>query len=458
MISLKSLTFACCLSLAACSGAPAEDAEQLEADLSAPLVLGTKEGATSTKKIAVSGAKRMDVPRTSTWSCGESTYYSGTSSSNVAWVEIANPSNQTASVSVAVTGAGYADLYAYASASPSSLVQCTTFSASGDLSGTRSLVVEAGKSAFVLVATGVSTGTYTVSAKVDAFVPSPTPAGTKLLLPTTSGATASTGVTVSGTARLDVPRTSTWSCGESTYYSGTTSSNFAWVEIANPSSQTASVSVGVAGAGYADLYAYASASPSSLVQCTTFSASGELTGTRSLVVEAGKSAFVLVATGVATGSYTVSAKVDAYVPAPTATGTKLVLPSGTGVSVSTGVTVSGTSRLDVPRTSTWSCGESTYYSGTTSSNFAWVEVANPSNQTASVSVEVEGAGYADLYAYLSAAPSSLVECTTFSASGALTGTRSLVVEAGKSAFLLVATGVATGSYDVLATVDAFVDP
>lgn len=272
-----------------------------------------------------------------------------------------------------------------------------------------------------------------------------------LLLGAVEGASTSRTFAVSGKVRAETPSTYNWSCGTGGW--ATSLSNVAWVEVKNTNTQSAVVSVHAGGAGQEELFVYDSATPKSLDDCTAFSATGSLANNRSVVIEANQSVFVLVATGDATGAYTLTAKIDAFAPVATKNVSSLTLASGTGISSAVTLAVNGKVRANTPSTYNWSCGIGGW--ATSSSNVAWVEIENPNAQTAVISVQANGAGREELFVYDSATPKSLDDCTTFSATGSLTSNRSVVIEAKKSVFVLVAVGGATGAYTLSAKVDAF---
>jgi hypothetical protein len=135
-------------------------------DPSLSLAVESKVGKALSKEVAVSGRDRLEVPDTVHWACGNP--LRGSSLSNVAWLELANPSSDTISVSLELDGLTetHPRLFVYASKN-APLRDCLTFSGQRQLAGTSSVVVEPTSYAAVLLATGAATGVYTVVIKTE---------------------------------------------------------------------------------------------------------------------------------------------------------------------------------------------------------------------------------------------------------------------------------------------------
>lgn len=134
------------------------------------LRLSATEGEAATTSVAVSGRDRASPPSTADWRCGEPAN-GGSAASNVAWVELINPTQSTLGVDVSLDGLPdtYPDLFAYASRS-APLTDCRTFSSTRRLGGSSSVVVEPNVSAFVLVSAHAATGVYQLTATTQAIV------------------------------------------------------------------------------------------------------------------------------------------------------------------------------------------------------------------------------------------------------------------------------------------------
>ena len=145
-LSLVACALPFVLGLAACSAGQGEtdDTEVAESEVSTPLVVGSAPGDVKTKKVVVTAQERNSIPSTYNFACGASGHYSSTTTSNVAWVELKNPTAKTASLSLRLDGlpTTYPDLFVYASrtGAPSS---CMTFSTTRKLAEGSSVVVGA---------------------------------------------------------------------------------------------------------------------------------------------------------------------------------------------------------------------------------------------------------------------------------------------------------------------------
>jgi hypothetical protein len=139
-------------------------------DPAGSLSIESKIGDTTSKEIAVSGRERLEVPDTRNWACG--TPLRGTTMSNVAWLELGNPSSDTLSVSLELEGLTetHPKLFVYGSKN-TPLANCLTFSGERKLAGTSSVVVEPTSYAAILLATGTATGVYTLAIKTDHVIP-----------------------------------------------------------------------------------------------------------------------------------------------------------------------------------------------------------------------------------------------------------------------------------------------
>jgi hypothetical protein len=255
--------------------------------------------------------------------------------------------------------------------------------------------------------------------------------------------------------------------------------NFAYIEVKNPGESAASISLTVDGPGqFNALYAYTSpTAPTTLQaaeQCLQID-EGQLIGAsptqpalsvardKALVVPARGSVFVLLATRNATGAYEVRVVTDRLAPDPAAL---TIAPASGGVVSATALT-SGAQRasFDLPT----GCNNGGLARGGPE-NFAYIEVKNPGESAASVSLTLEGPGqFNALYAYASPTPPATVQAAeqclqvdegqligaspTQPALSAANG-KALSVPARGSVFVLLATRNATGAYSVRAVTDS----
>lgn len=135
----------------------------------------------------------------------------------------------------------------------------------------------------------------------------------------------------------------------------------------------------------------------------------------------------------------------------------LVIESKVGKVVTKEIAVSGRDRLEVPETRNWTCGNP--LQGLVTSNVAWFELANPSADTLSVTLKLDGLEktHPRMFVYASKnAP--LKDCLTFSGQRSLAGTSSVVVDPTSSAAVLLATGAATGVYKLVLETEHVISP
>jgi hypothetical protein len=434
-------------SLFACSAPAADSDDGSEAQsesLASALTIAATAGGVTTKSIAVSGATRLSTPETYDWSCGRSNSGWYSSPSNVAWVEVKNPTPDTASVSIELTGPSSSnELFAYGSKN-AALTDCRSFGRN-KLTGSASVVIAPGKSAWVLVDVGTSTGVFQLQAKTERLA---TVKPAIAIAPAAGGKT-DVAIAFDGEARQSTPETYDWSCGRSNSGWYSSPSNVAWVEVTNPTSDVAAVTVEALGlSSSTKLFAY-DAKTAASTDCLSFGTNGKLTGSRSLVLGAGESAWVLVDGDSRTGLATLRVTTDRLADAK---GT-VTIAATEGGSVTTAVALDGRTRVSTPETYDWSCGRSNSGWYSSPSNVAWVEIANPSTSAASLSVTGTKRMFA--YASKSAAPT---DCISFTTSGALSGSRSVVVEPNASVWLLLDGNDDTGVVDIEVTTDALVEP
>lgn len=135
----------------------------------------------------------------------------------------------------------------------------------------------------------------------------------------------------------------------------------------------------------------------------------------------------------------------------------LDVQSKAGDAVSHKIAVSGRERLAVPDTRNWKCG--TPLNETIVSNIAWFELNNPTQDTLSVTLELDGMEktHPMLFVYASK-NASLRDCLTFSGQRKLAGMTSVIVEPTSYAAVLLATGMATGVYTLGVTTDHVISP
>lgn len=129
---------------------------------SAKLMVGTELDERLSKDVAVSGRDRMAVPDTDDWSCGlplRNRYLS-----NVAWIELVNPSEATLSLSMELGGLPktYPKLFIY-DQKDAPIRQCLTLALDRKLDGASSVILEPTSSAYVLLSAGAATGVYTMT-------------------------------------------------------------------------------------------------------------------------------------------------------------------------------------------------------------------------------------------------------------------------------------------------------
>lgn len=135
----------------------------------------------------------------------------------------------------------------------------------------------------------------------------------------------------------------------------------------------------------------------------------------------------------------------------------LVVESKVGDALSREIAVSGRDRLGVPDTRNWSCG--TPLRGLAISNVAWLELTNPSTDTVSVKLELDGLDNTHPQMFVYASKSAPVrDCLTFSGQRKLAGTSSVVVGPSSYAAILLATGNATGVFEVVIETEHVIPP
>jgi hypothetical protein len=307
------------------------------------------EGATSDLSVLVSGARRSAtfLPSPSDSSCGARARSARSyDRENFAYVELQNPSDSAAMVSLSVEGGdvGRLALFAYGSATPPNTdaeeERCLTSSNGGwdraaqqtfgpafSNANGKGLVVPAHGSTFVMLATGATTGAFRVKARTEKL-------GTAdiatLTLP--ASGTEQMTVLVSGGQRtatsLPSPRDS--ACGSRSRSARSLDrENFAWVEVKNISDDDASVALTLDGAQPAQLamFAYTSATPPATdaeendclvsssggfmpVGAATYGPAFSSASQNSLIVEAHSSVHVLLATLQSTGALTLRARLE----------------------------------------------------------------------------------------------------------------------------------------------------
>lgn len=169
--TLRTFVLRCFQVAAFASCSPETDESSLPTSLAAfdptvSLVVQSEVGEAMSKQIAVSGRERLAVPDTRNWACGNPSR--GSTMSNIAWLELTNPSSDTISVSLELDGLTetHPRLFVYASKN-ASLGDCLTFSGQRKLSGTTSVVVEPTAYAAILLATGSATGVYSLEIKTE---------------------------------------------------------------------------------------------------------------------------------------------------------------------------------------------------------------------------------------------------------------------------------------------------
>jgi hypothetical protein len=476
------------LLLAGCATSNA--ASRQETTATTALTIGAP-GVEANVMVVVSGTQRSDVLPTR---CGEPDAALRGGEDNVAVVEVKNPNDAAAAVSLSLDGPSInSALVAYATAGPPASVQdaigClqiaeTTFDLDSkpiqpalSAGKNRGLVVPARGSVFVLVATGDATGAFTLKSVTDALAP-PT---ASLTLAGAPGGRVEGAVFVGGNARAAVALPTRCSEELSTVRPG--KDNVAFVEVRNPNDTAASVSLSFDGPETSSaLYAFGSsvlpASVRDAERCFQTSAtvldvngkpiqpSLSTVAGRSLVVPGHGSVFVLVATGSATGAYALHAVTDALAPADTTSIT--VAPAAGGVVTKTAL-VSGFQRAGtIPRR----CGEGAP-ARAGADNFAFVEVKNPGDGPASVSLTIDGPdGNNGLFAYASPTPPATLhdawQCLSSDESSLVTVPKphmvqpelsapkgkSVVVPSRGSVFVLLATAAGTGAFTFHASTDA----
>jgi hypothetical protein len=266
--------------------------------------------------------------------------------------------------------------------------------------------------------------------------------------------------------------------------------NFAYVEVKNPGDSAAAVSLTVDGPNPSalSLFAYASPAPPSsrdnVNQCMVSGEGRVASGTSSavgpslavtdgtgLVVGAHASVFVMLATEDTTGAFTLKTRTVSL--AAVADTPSITIPTSSGGEVASTVLVSGGQRiatpLPAPKVGTSSsCGKTGYtVQSFHGQNFAYVEVKNPGDSAAAVSLTVDGPNLPglSLFAYASPAPPSsrddVNQCMVSDEGHFAPGTSipvgpSLSVADGKgvivgphaSAFVMLATDDTTGVFTV----------
>jgi hypothetical protein len=308
--------------------------------------------------------------------------------------------------------------------------------------------------------------------------------GAQLTLPSTVGADTTLNVDIDGSKRAAFAFPAQWddrsACGYPKAMAlGENGENFTYFEVKNPNQSPAAVSLTVEGDHVSALsfYAFASDTPPSstekmaacLISDTAHYlgkiiapalASADGTG---LVVGARSSVFVLLGAQQDSGTYAVHARVDALVD--NVDGGKITVPAAGG-NVRSPVLVSGAQRSTTPLPAQEfdDCSAGYLDNPLGAQPFAYVELENPSDVPATLSVKVEGAnpGNLSLLAYRERTPPSTKEtigaCTARDYGHYVGGDvmqapmlsdengKALVIGAHASAYVLLATGQATGLY------------
>jgi hypothetical protein len=316
------------------------------------ITISTTDGTVPTP-VLVSGLQRTTMPlpaptagRAS--SCGTRDYaVQSPNGENFAYLEMRNPGDSAAAVSVTVDGPhpDFLSLFAYASPTPPSSkddVNRCMVSDEGvfdlrtlrrlppSLSVTNGKVIVVGPhaSTFVMLATNDRTGPFKVNAQTvghGSVVDTPS-----ITIPSSATEEATTTVLVSGAQRTTMPlpapnADSSSSCGHTGYaVQSPNGQNFAYVEVKNPGDSVGLTSVTVEGANPSSLsfFAYASPTPPSskddVNQCMVSDEGQPVPGTstarapalavangKPLVVAPHASAFLMLATDDHTGPFNV---------------------------------------------------------------------------------------------------------------------------------------------------------
>lgn len=159
-------------STGACSS-QSEEAPRVTAtvalDPAAKLMVGANVDEKISKEVPVSGRDRILVPNTRDWSCGRP--LDGMSMSNVAWIELLNPSDDTVSLAIALDGLPrtHPTLFVYGRRE-APLEECRTLSLDRKLSDSSSVIVEPSSAAYVLLSAGGATGVYTLSVQTEHII------------------------------------------------------------------------------------------------------------------------------------------------------------------------------------------------------------------------------------------------------------------------------------------------
>jgi hypothetical protein len=135
----------------------------------AKLIVGTKLDERLSKDVAVSGRDRLLVPDTDDWSCGRP--LGETYASNVAWIELMNPSEDTLGLNIELGGLTrtHPSLFVY-ERKDVPVRECLTLAINRKLAGASSVVIEPTSSAYVLVSAGAATGVYTMTVRTEHII------------------------------------------------------------------------------------------------------------------------------------------------------------------------------------------------------------------------------------------------------------------------------------------------
>jgi hypothetical protein len=311
--------------------------------------------------------------------------------------------------------------------------------------------------------------------------------GDAVTVPETIGGTVHTSVVV-GDARKtpqNLPSPSDSECASPTQsVLGYDAQNFAWFEVKNAAETAASVALSVDGAPDMGLafFAYASSTaPATLEDAKACVIAGggdyvngqvegaELSTRRGsgLVVPAHGSVFVMLVTGTKTGSFPITVTTEALGPADEAV---VTLDPTVGATVTSKVLLSGAARTptNVPSARDAQCGATAR--SVVSYNrepFAWLEVKNPGDAAAAISLSLDGTPEmnAAFYAYSSSSPPRSADevnaCSTSSSGSYVGGTSNgpelatsqgsgLVVPAHGSTWVMLMVQGKTGPFTVVA--------
>jgi hypothetical protein len=306
MRSAKTFLALATLTLAACAASAEPDAAVADGELAGSSIdVAPIAGGKTTKQLVLSGQRREEVPETFGFRCGAEPEY-GMSTENVAFLELKNPTSNILSVRLAVQGGegSSAKLFVY-SADVIERENCRSYSTTGSVN----VILAPNSSVKTIMSNGSQTGLYTMTATTE-VVSAPSPSVLDVV-PVTAGSTHKQ-IFIAGTERHSMPETFGFTCGREPEY-GLMEAYGAWVTINNPADKVAVLSVRVTGSYGPRVFAYAGTGQHVQHECLTFSESGDLSGSRSVVVEPHASVQVLIGTQDVTGVYDVKVTTDALV-------------------------------------------------------------------------------------------------------------------------------------------------